>query len=104
MSRQIATYVGERTVLNNMLLVAHQLVLEEDDAASIQAINTLDNIVLPHIVKYSNYIHAPMVDDTIPFGILDKIIADFNEYTSSGFVSQTYRKLQMNYGMACNGI
>jgi hypothetical protein len=45
------------------------MLLEDDDVsmASYDSINTLHDIVIPHIIAYTTYIYAPMVDYTIPF-------------------------------------
>jgi hypothetical protein len=59
-----------------MIQLAFGMLLEDDDVsmASFDSINTLHDIVIPHIIAYTTYIYDPMVDYTIPFGLPDRII------------------------------
>jgi hypothetical protein len=97
MSSHIWNSIGERTTLMEMIQLAFGMLLEDDDVsmASFDSINTLHDIVIPHIIAYTSYIYAPMVDYTIPFGMPDKLISDFNDSQCHHFFRFRQHELQM---------
>jgi hypothetical protein len=42
------------------------------------SINTIEDVIIPPIKAYSNYIYTPIVDTTISFNPMGNMISDFN--------------------------